>query len=97
MMNGIPQPQSALQNNVKEFIGSVSPKGMVTIPQEARDLFNIKPKGKVVIRVSQQIIEVKPMPMTLEQTFGSVTPLNRPENFNELIRMAKEERAQKVI
>ncbi|MCB0171892.1 MAG: AbrB/MazE/SpoVT family DNA-binding domain-containing protein [Anaerolineae bacterium] len=81
----------------REYIGSVSPKGMITIPQEARQLLNIAPKSQVVIRVSQDDLVVKPMPMSLEDTFGSMTPINQPEDFEELIKTAKEERAEHII
>ena len=84
-------------HQVREYIGSVSPKGMITIPQEARKLLKITPKSQVVIRVSQDNLVVKLMPMSLEDTFGSVTPMNRPEDFDELLNRAKKERAQQVI
>ena len=84
-------------HQTREYIGSVSPKGMITIPQEARQLLNIAPKSQVVIRVSQDDLVVKPMPMSLEDTFGSMTPINQPEDFEELIKTAKEERAEHII
>ena len=35
--------------------------------------------------------------LTAEEVFGSVEPLNRPEDFEELIRIAKEERAERLV
>ncbi len=35
--------------------------------------------------------------LTAEEAFGSVEPLNRPEDFEELIRIAKEERAERLL
>jgi hypothetical protein len=35
--------------------------------------------------------------MTLEEAFGSVSPLNMPENFDEIHRIAREEREDKWI
>lgn len=81
----------------REYIGSVSPKGMITIPQEARRLLKITPKSQVVIRVNHDDLVVKPMPMSLEDTFGSVSPINQPEDFEELIKTAKEERTEHII
>ena len=34
---------------------------------------------------------------TLEETFGSVTPLRRPEDLVELSRLAKEEKAARTL
>lgn len=93
-----PTPAPATANHdIREYIGSVTGKGMITIPQEVRRIHKIKPNGKVVIRVSQDTLEVKPMPMTLEDVYGSVTPINRPENFKQLRDIAIEEHVEKVI
>lgn len=93
-----PSPLTSTTNNtVREYVSSVTAKGMITIPQEVRKSLNIKPKSQVVIRFNEDNVIIKPLPMTLEETFGSVTPLNRPENFAELIQTAKEERTQTII
>lgn len=84
-------------NQVREYVGSVSQKGMITIPQAVRRHFKIKPKGKVVFRMSEDAVEIKPMSMTLEDTFGSVKPINRPENFKQLRKIAIGEHVDKVI
>ena len=81
----------------KEFIGLVSPKGTITIPLEVRKRFKIEPNSKVLLRLRQEALEVKPMPMTFEETFGSVTPINRPEDFQELRHKALKEKARDVI
>lgn len=38
-----------------------------------------------------------PRELTLEETFGSVTPLNRPEDFETMIREVKEDKAQRTV
>ena len=38
-----------------------------------------------------------PPTMSLEEAFGSVTPINQPEDFNKLRKIAIEEKAQKTI
>ena len=79
---------------VKEYTGSVTYKGMVTIPRQVRQAFKIQPRGKVTFQVTADRIEIKPM-LSLEEAYGSVTPLNKPENFKELRATAIEERADK--
>jgi hypothetical protein len=34
--------------------------------------------------------------MSLEEAYGSVPPLNRPENYGEITRLAREERQQQI-
>jgi prevent-host-death family protein len=41
--------------------------------------------------------ETLPPVMSLEEAFGSVTPLNQPEDFDALREAAMEEHAQKVV
>ena len=95
-MSVSPAPLDATHEDVQEYISSVSPKGMITIPQEVRRAFNIQPKGQVVLRRKKDSVEIKPM-MTLEETYGSVTPINRPENFKQLRDTAIDEKVDKEI
>lgn len=79
------------------FMSSVSPKGQVTIPLEIRKRFGIKPKDKVAFEVEGDSVKLAPAAFTLETAFGSVTPINRPENFKQLSRQAMEEHAQEIV
>jgi hypothetical protein len=36
-------------------------------------------------------VEFESLPMTLEEAYGSVEPINRPENFDALRKIANEE------
>jgi AbrB family looped-hinge helix DNA binding protein len=96
-MNTPTPAPGTINNDGREYIGSVTDKGMITIPQELRRIHKIKPGGKVIFRARQDTIEVKPMPMTLEDAYGSVTPINRPENFKQIRNMVREERVEKAI
>lgn len=79
------------------FVSSVSPKGQVTIPLEIRKRFGIKAKDKVTFEVEGDNVKLAPAAFTLETAFGSVTPINRPENFKELSRQAVEEHAEEIV
>ena len=96
-MNTPTPAPGTINNDIREYIGSVTRKGMITIPHEVRRTHKIQTNGKVVIRVSQDAIELKPLPMTLEDAYGSVTPINRPEDFKQIRNKVREERVEKVI
>ena len=81
----------------KEFIGLVSPKGTITIPLEVRKRFNIEPNSKVLLRLSHEALEVKPMPMTLEEIMGSVPPLDHPKTWKELREEKHNEYAERYL
>jgi bifunctional DNA-binding transcriptional regulator/antitoxin component of YhaV-PrlF toxin-antitoxin module len=82
---------------VTDFVSTVNPKGNVTIPLPVRRFLNVKPQDKVVFRIQGESVALHTIPMTLQETFGSVQPLHRPENFAQLRTIALEERAEQVI
>ncbi len=82
---------------IEEYLRTVQTKGQVTIPVEIRRLLGVKPGDKVVFRVVKGVVELQPVTMTLEQTFGAVSPQERPEDFSTLREVAIEEHAQKVV
>jgi hypothetical protein len=42
-------------------------------------------------------LEIKPLSMTLEQTYGSVAPLNQPEDFEALHHIVRDEREDRWL
>lgn len=82
---------------MEEYIRTVTTKGQVTIPAEIRRLLQVAPGDKVVFRVTEGGVELQPATMTLEDTFGAVTPQRRPEDFTALRETAIEEHVQKVV
>lgn len=80
-----------------EHIRTLTTKGQVTIPVEVRRFLGVKPHDRVVFRISNGRVEIRPPTMSLEETFGSVTPMNRPEDFKKLREIAVEEHVQKII
>ena len=81
----------------QEFIGTLSGKSMITLPVAVRKVLGVRPKDKVVFKVSDQAVEIKPGPMTLEDTMGSVPALVSPKEWNQMIEEVKEERAERFI
>lgn len=82
---------------MKEITASITQRGLVTIPVEVRRLLGITPGGKEVFVIEGSQVRLIAPSFTLETAYGSVTPLNRPENFKRLAREAMEDHAEKVI
>ena len=82
---------------IEEYVRALTTKGQVTLPAEVRHLLGLKPNDKVLFRVTEGKVEIQPVAMTLENTFGAVTPRKRPEDFKKLRDAAIEEHTQKVI
>jgi antitoxin PrlF len=82
---------------IEEYVRTVTSKGQVTIPAEIRRLLEVSPGDQVLFRVTESSVELQPATMTLEDTFGAVPPLRRPEDLAALRETAIEEHAQKVV
>ncbi len=79
---------------VQEHIRTITTKGQVTVPAEIRRFLGVEPHDKIVFRVMDGRVELQPTKMSLEATFGAVTPRKRPEDFKELRDVAIEEHVQ---
>jgi len=82
---------------VKEYVTRATSKGQVTIPAEVRRLLGIQPGKEVIFRVEGGRVEILPPPMSLEEVYGSVPPLDRPEDFKKLRDTAMDEHSRKVL
>ena len=82
---------------MKQLITTMTQRGQVTIPAEVRRKFGLKPGDKVMFTVEDDHVSVSPIEFTLEDAFGSVEPIHRPEDIDELIHRAKEERARRLV
>lgn len=79
---------------IQEHLGTVTQKGQVTIPLAIRQLLDVKPRDRVVFRVSGGRVELLPANMTLETVFGAVKPMSRPEKWQAIRQQAREERVR---
>lgn len=77
-----------------EYIATVTSKGQVTIPLAIRDELGLSPQDKIIFRLgADSKVEIERLPMSLEEAYGSVKPLNQPEDLDGITKTAREERA----
>lgn len=96
-MNVIPQQTQPLERRRDEYVQTVTVKGQVTIPIELRKMIGVEPNSQVLVSLEAGKVVIKPVSMTLEEAFGSVQPINKPENFKELREIALEEHIEGVL
>jgi AbrB family looped-hinge helix DNA binding protein len=96
-MKAMLTPGDMTMQEVEEYTRIVQTKGQVTIPQPVRERLGVQAGDQVMFRVVEGVVELQPVTMTLTDTFGAVTPKNRPEDFSALRDVAVEEHAQKVV
>ena len=69
---------------MQEFEASITEKGQVTIPQEIRRIMGLQPHDKVRFEVEGDVVKISRASSKLLQWFGSVTPRNKPEDFQKI-------------
>jgi AbrB family looped-hinge helix DNA binding protein len=82
---------------MREYVTTITQRGQVTIPAEVRRLLGTKPRDKIAFRVEGNTIRLVPVELTLEEVFGSVSPIERPEDFEARSESAKEEKAERAL
>ena len=74
-------------------IATLSEKGQATIPADLRRALGLEPGDRLIFHLDENGLRVEKLPLSFEEVFGAVTPLNRPEDWEARLREAKEERA----
>ena len=78
---------------IRTIVATITDRGQVTVPAEIRKVLGLKPGDKLAFEIRDGQVRVAPVRFTFEAAFGSVQPISRPEDFNKIIRDAKDERA----
>lgn len=75
----------------------ITRKGQVTIPAEIRRALNLKEGDAVIWRRDGEVVRLVPARFTLESAFASVTPHQRPEDFEAVEKAAKRDKASATL
>ena len=84
-------------STTREYIAAMTQRGQLTIPHEVRRLLRVGPGDRIAFRIEGDTVRLVPVEFTLEQVFGSVTALHRPEDFDEVSRRAKDGKAKQTL
>ena len=82
---------------MKEITTTLTQRSQVTVPAEVRRLLGLKPRDKVTFTIAEGEVRLKPVAYSLESAYGSVEPSRRPEDFDELSRVARDTRAERTL
>ena len=81
---------------MRKFTSTVTQRGQVTLPAEVRRALGVKHRDKVAFTIEDGEVRLAPASFSLESAYGSVKPSNKPEDFDEVSRTAKEAKAEKT-
>ncbi len=81
---------------MRQITTTITQRGQVTIPAEVRRVLGVKPRDKVAFTIEDGVVHLAPASFILESAYGSVKPSEKPEDFDEVSRIAKEAKAEKA-
>lgn len=80
----------------REFLRALTSKGQVTVPKEIRERLKLEPGGVVRFRLDEAgDVTLSRAALSIDEIYGVVTPINRPEDFQALRDAAIEERVER--
>ena len=82
---------------MKQFVGTVGPKGQVTLPAEVRKQLGIEPKDKVVIEVEDGTAIVRRIQSSLLEGYGSIHALIPGLSDEDLDRMVERDAVRDAL
>ena len=83
---------------VKEFEGTLSHKGLVTIPQAVRRYLKVKAKDKIIFQIAEDTVQIKPRRlMSLEDIKGSVPPLDSAKDWKQIRADKRDDYADRYL
>jgi AbrB family looped-hinge helix DNA binding protein len=87
-----------MQEAAQEIWASVTERGQVTIPAEVREKLGISNRSKVIFRIEDgAVVLKKPAFRSLEEIWAAAPRLNRPKTWEEIKRIAEEDRADAYL
>ena len=79
---------------MKEITATLTQRSQVTVPAAVRRVLGVKPREKVTFTIADGEVRLKPVSYSLESVYGSVKPSGKPEDFDELSRVARDAKAR---
>ena len=82
---------------MKKIVTTITQRSQVTIPAEVRRVLGVKHGDKVAFTIEDGGVRLIPAPFSLASAYGSVKPVEKSENFEEILRIAKDAKAEKTV
>uniref|UniRef100_A0A7V5XGB0 AbrB/MazE/SpoVT family DNA-binding domain-containing protein n=1 Tax=Thermodesulfobacterium geofontis TaxID=1295609 RepID=A0A7V5XGB0_9BACT len=72
-------------------------KFQITLPKKIRQILEVKSGERIGFIVEGNEVKIVPLKSKLEENFGKVKVLRKPENFKEIRNFVEKEMAKNVI
>ncbi len=72
-------------------------KFQITLPKKIREILGVKSGERIGFIVEGNEVKIVPLKSKLEENFGKLNAVSKPENFKEIREFVEEEIAKNVI
>jgi AbrB family looped-hinge helix DNA binding protein len=71
-------------------------KSQVTLPKQIRDFLGVKAGEQISFIIEDNTVKIFPIKSKLEENFGKVKPLNKPEDFKQIREFVEQKIVQEA-
>ncbi len=72
-------------------------KSQITIPKKIREFLGLKPGERVAFVIEGDTVKIVPLKSKLEENFGKIKPLKKPEDFKKIRNFVEKEIAKDAM
>jgi AbrB family looped-hinge helix DNA binding protein len=72
-------------------------KSQITLPKKIREFLGVKPGEQVAFIIENNAVQIIPLKSKLEENFGKVKSLSKPEDFKKIRKFVEEKIAEENI
>jgi len=71
-------------------------KSQVTLPKQIRDFLGVKAGERISFVIEDNIVKIFPIKSKLEENFGKVKPIQKPEDFKQIREFVEQKIVQEA-
>jgi len=75
----------------------ITKKSQITLPRQVREFLGVKPGEQITFVIEDNTVKIIPVKSKLEENFGIVKPVKKPENFKKIREVVEKEVAEESM
>lgn len=84
-----------MKNLTNKFI--LTKKSQITLPKQVREFLGVKPGEEITFVIEDDTVKIMPVKSKLEENFGKVKPIQKPEDFKQIREFVEKEIADESM
>ena len=72
-------------------------KSQITLPKQIREFLGVKPGEQITFVIEDNTVKILPVKSKLEENFGKIKPIKRPEDFKQVREFVEKEIAEESM